>query len=200
MTRSAFLVAMRTAARASPSEFPRAAPAGAPAPRPWDRWLASRLKASLESLRRALLRRGNSPAETEDLIQEAFLRMQEYCERGGAVRTPEGFLMRTALRLAANARRDAHRELYCDGAGDALRQVIDCAPRPDEVLAGQQCLMRMRAALEAVSPRTREVLFMQRLDGMSYAQIGAALGISVSAVEKHMARALVILAELSLRE
>ena len=200
MARSTFLDAMRTSARASPSELAGVGRPRSAAPAPWDRWLTIRLKAFQETLRRVLLRRGNSPTETEDLIQEAFLRMQEYCERGGAVRKPEGFLMRTALRLAANARRDAHRELYCDCAAEDLTQFIDCAPRPDEVLAGHQCLMRMRAALEAVNPRTREVLFMQRLDGMSYAQIGARLGISVSAVEKHMAKALVVLAELSLRE
>ncbi|MHB1871732.1 MAG: RNA polymerase sigma factor [Steroidobacteraceae bacterium] len=191
---------MRTAGRASAADLAGAARSGSAAAAPWDRRLTSGLKSFLETLRRVLLRRGNSPAEAEDLIQEAFLRMQEYCERGGAVRRPEGFLMRTALRLAANARRDAHRELYCDGAAEDLTQLIDCAPRPDEVLAGHQCLMRMRAALEAVSPRTREVLFMQRLDGMSYAQIGTRLGISVSAVEKHMAKALVVLSELSLRE
>ncbi len=123
--------------------------------------------------------------------------MQEYCEKGGKVRQPEGFLMRTALRLAANARRDAHRELYCDAPVEDLTQVIDCGPTPDEVLAGQQCLIRMREALESASLRTREVLFMQRLEGLSYAEIAERLGISVSAVEKHMARALIILAELS---
>lgn len=200
MTRSVFLDAIRTHGRAAAGDLGGVGPVRPPAQAPWDRWLGVPLKACLETLRRVLRRRGNSAAETEDLIQEAFLRMQEYCERGGAVRRPEGFLMRTALRLAANARRDAHRELYCDGAGAELTRLIDCAPRPDEVLAGQQCLMRMRVALEAASPRTREVLFMQRLDGMSYAQIGARLGISVSAVEKHMAKALVILSELSLRE
>lgn len=152
------------------------------------------------NVRRALLRRGNSWAETDDLLQEAFLRMQEYCQRGGEVRQPEGFLMRTALRLAVNANRDAHHELYCDPPAEDLAQIADGAPTPDEVLTGHQCLMRMRAALEAASPRTREVLFMQRLDGMSYAEIAERLGISVSAVEKHMAKALMILSELDQRE
>lgn len=158
-----------------------------------------RLNACFRNLRKALLGRGNSRAETEDLIQEAFLRMQEYCDKGGQVHRPEGFLMRTALRLAANARRDAHRELYCDEPIENLTQIIDWAPAPDEVLAGHQCLLRMREALEAASPRTRDVLFMQRLDGLSYAEIAGRLGISVSAVEKHMAKALVILAGLSER-
>lgn len=158
---------------------------------------ADAVSACFRTLRRVLLGRGNSRADTEDLIQEAFLRMQEYCEKGGEVHRPQGFLMRTALRLAANARRDAHRELYCEEPVEELRQLIDCTPRPDEVLAGQQCLIRMREALDAASQRTREVLFMHRLDGLSYAEIAGRLGISVSAVEKHVAKALLILAELS---
>ena len=151
-------------------------------------------------LRRVLLRRGRTHAEAEDLIQDAFLKMQEYCARGGQVHQPEGFLMRTVLRLAANARRDAHRELYVDQRTEDLTLVIDAAPTPDEVLAGDQCLERMRVALDAVSQRTRDIFFMQRLDGLSYAQIAQRVGVSISAVEKHMASALAILDEAGRRE
>lgn len=146
-------------------------------------------------LRMLLLRRGRTREEAEDLIQDAFLKMQEYCERGGQVRQPEGFLVRTVLRLAANARRDAHRNLYCEEPVENLTLIVDTTPTPDEVLAGDQCLERMRDALDAVSRRTRDVFFMQRLDGLSYAQIAQRLGVSISAVEKHIASALVILAD-----
>ena len=145
-------------------------------------------------MRRMLLRRGRTREEAEDLIQEAFLKMQEYCERGGSVRQPEGFLVRTVLRLASNARRDEHRELYTDDA-EQLTLVIDTHPTPDEVLAGQQCLERMRTTLDAVSRRTREIFFMHRLDGLSYAQIAQRVGVSISAVEKHIASALVALTD-----
>lgn len=148
-------------------------------------------------LQRMLLRRGRSPDDAEDLIQDAFLKMQEYCERGGQVRQPEGFLVRTVLRLASNARRDEHRHLYCDEQVENLKLLVDTTPTPDEVLAGDQCLERMRDALDAVSRRTRDVLFMHRLDGLSYAQIAESLGVSVSAVEKHMAAALVVLANVN---
>ena len=148
-------------------------------------------------LRKVLLRRGRTTWEADDLIQEAFLRMQEYCERGGQVRQTEGFLMRTVLRLASNARRDAHRELYSDQQVDDLVLLIDTAPSPDEVLAGDQCLERMRDALDAVSRRTRDIFFMQRLDGLSYTEIAQRMSLSLSAVEKHMASALTILADAS---
>jgi len=121
--------------------------------------------------------------------------MQEYCERGGQVRQPESFLVRTVLRLASNARRDAHRELYCEEPPESLMLIVDATPTPDEVLAADQCLESMRDSLDAVSRRTRDVFFMQRLDGLSYAEIAQRLGISISAVEKHIARALAVLAD-----
>lgn len=151
-------------------------------------------------LRMLLLRRGRTREEAEDLIQDAFLKMQEYCERGGQVRQPEGFLVRTVLRLAANARRDAHRNLYCEEPVENLTLIVDTTPTPDEVLAGDQCLERMRDVLDAVSRRTRDVFFMQRLDGLSYAQIAQRLGVSISAVEKHIATALAILADANQQE
>lgn len=151
-------------------------------------------------LRLLLLRRGRTREEAEDLIQDAFLKMQEYCERGGQVRQPEGFLVRTVLRLAANARRDAHRNLYYEEPVENLTLIVDTTPTPDEVLAGDQCIERMRDALDAVSRRTRDVFFMQRLDGLSYAQIAQRLGVSISAVEKHIATALAILADANQQE
>ena len=108
--------------------------------------------------------------------------------------------MRIVLRLAANARRDAHRELYSEQPIEDLTLLIDAGPTPDEVLAGDQCLERMRGALDALSRRTRDIFFMQRLDGLSYAQIAHQMGLSISAVEKHVASALATLAEASQRE
>lgn len=158
----------------------------------------SRLPSYFHRMRKALLRRGRTHAEADDLIQDAFIKMQEYCETGRQVYHPERFLMRTVLRLAVNARRDEHRDLYCEV--EDLTQLVATNPTPDEVLAGDQCLERMRDALDKVSPRTRDILFMQRLDGLTYAEIAQRMGLSVSAVEKHMARALVALAEVTQQE
>jgi RNA polymerase sigma factor (sigma-70 family) len=67
-------------------------------------------------------------------------------------------------------------------------------PSPDEVFAAEQRLNRMKQTLEAVSMRTREIFFMHRLQGFSHAEIAARLNISKSAVEKHIASAVTILA------
>lgn len=149
-------------------------------------------------LRRILLRRGRTMPEAEDLIQDAFVKMQEYCAEGGSVRHTESFLVRTVLRLASNARRDEHRDLYCDVEDLAL--IASSAPTPDEFLAANQCLERMRDALDKVSRRTREIFFMQRIEGRTYAEIAKRMGVSVSAVEKHIASALLKLASFNPQE
>lgn len=154
------------------------------------------IPAYLRRMQQILLRRGRTGVETDDLIQQAFLKMHEYCHQGGQVREPEGFLVRTVLRLASNARRDEHRELYHPEPVEELTFLVDTTPTPDEVLDAEQCLNRMRAALDAASSRTREVFLMQRLDGLSYGEIAKLLNISVSAVEKHMAKALVALSKM----
>lgn len=151
-------------------------------------------------LKRLLQGKVRSREDAEDLIQEAFLRMQEYCQKGGQVRQPEGFLVRTVTRLAINARRDNHQKLYSDAKPEDLTYLIDAQPRPDEVLAADECLLRMRAALDATSRRTREVFFMHRLDGLSYAQIAQEMNLSLSSIEKMIASAMATLAAHNKRE
>jgi len=145
-------------------------------------------------LRALLQRRGRTSDDTDDLIQEAYLRMQAYLRQGRQVREPEAFLVRTSLRLHSNARRYARRHPHVEEAIEDLN-LLDTAPPPDEVLEAEQCLQRMREKLDAVNPRTREIFFLHRLDELSYAQIAERIGISVSAVEKHVARAVAILME-----
>jgi RNA polymerase sigma-70 factor (ECF subfamily) len=59
---------------------------------------------------------------------------------------------------------------------------------------GEASVIRMRGALDGVDARTREVFRMYRLEGMTYAQISWRTGLATSAIEKHLASALVALA------
>ena len=152
-----------------------------------------------QRMSRRLLRKGWSREDAEDLIQEAFLRMQTYCHKGGKVREPEAFHARIVTRLAINALRDRHSDLYSGQPVETLTFLVDTQPGPEEVLAGDECLVRMRDALDAVSRRTREIFFMHRLGGMSYSEIAREVGISVSAVEKRIASALATLSGVNQR-
>jgi RNA polymerase sigma factor (sigma-70 family) len=67
------------------------------------------------------------------------------------------------------------------------------APGAEQIVAGKQRLKRMLAALNALPPRARQVVILRRFENLTYLQIARRLGISVSAVEKHMARAMAAL-------
>jgi RNA polymerase sigma-70 factor (ECF subfamily) len=152
------------------------------------------LSSQFRRVKRLLRRRGSSPEDAEDLVQEAVLRLHVYTHAGGDVRDPESFVVRTALNLAIDVRRHAHQHLYETTSVEELTSIIDTRPLPDEVLAAEERLLRMRDALDRVSRRTREIFFMHRLQGFSHAEIAQRLGVTKSAIEKHIASAVTILA------
>jgi RNA polymerase sigma factor (sigma-70 family) len=139
-------------------------------------------------LRRLLRSRGRSIDDTEDLIQEAFLRLQVYCRDKDVAQT-EAFLVRTALNLSIDQHRRATTAALVPGGLDHM-QLIDPSPSPDVVCAAQERLQHMRTGLSHLSPRQREVFLLNRVEGYSFVQIAQQLGLSMSMVEKHAAKAI----------
>lgn len=151
--------------------------------------LATWLISNVRWLKSQLMRGGRSCEDAEDLIQEAYLRVHEYCEHGGEAREPEKVLVRTVMRLAMNQQRDRVRHAYVDCPIEELA-LVDPAPPAEERLAIQRTLHLIAQAIEALPPRTREAFLLRRMDGLSYADIASKLGVSVSAIEKHVGRAM----------
>lgn len=140
----------------------------------------------LSRVRAALMRRGRTSHEAEDLFQEAWLRLACY-ERDHVVEQPEAFLMRTALNLSV----DAHRLRVSRGEEVLLEDVvlIDLAPTAEEVLLHKERMNRLSYWLGRLSPKTREIFLSYRLEGMTYREIAQHHGLSISAVEGHIAKA-----------
>ncbi|HEY0686151.1 MAG TPA: sigma-70 family RNA polymerase sigma factor [Steroidobacter sp.] len=151
------------------------------------------LRTLLFKLRRLLRSRGRTVDDTDDLIQEAFLRLQLYC-RDHAVEKKEAFLVRTALNLSTDqARRDQRAPLQQGLLEEIV--LIDPYPSPDEVYASQKRLLRWKQGVAALSPRRREVFLLNRVEGYSFPQIADRLGITLSMVEKHAAKAVLFLTD-----
>jgi RNA polymerase sigma factor (sigma-70 family) len=151
------------------------------------------VKPLLTKLRRLLRSRGRSVDDTDDLIQEAFLRLQIYC-RNHTVEKTEAFLVRTALNLSAD-QHSYERRVCVDHRLLENLPLIDPSPSPDEVYAGQKRLQHWKAGLSALSPRRREVFLLNRVEGYSFPQIAERLGITLSMVEKHAAKAILFLTD-----
>lgn len=134
--------------------------------------------------------RSDSP---EDLLQEAFVRLQEYSARA-PVENAGAFLMRTAINLSHDERRRGRFRHAVDPADRAVLELSDENPLQDEVFATRERLRAVQRALALLPPRTREVFLMRRVDGLKYSEIAQRLEISVSAVEKHVAKAVLFIA------
>ena len=150
--------------------------------------------ALLARLQKLIRRRGRSREDAEDLIQEALLRLTEYC-RAAQVQNEEAFLERTIINLSIDRHRRESRRPQASESVEEIAEtlpLLDTRPGPDEVLAAQQRLNEIRKALDAVSVRTREIYLAHRA-GYSHQELAAGFRVSTSTVEKEIARAVVAL-------
>ncbi|WP_158549340.1 RNA polymerase sigma factor [Lysobacter silvisoli] len=153
----------------------------------WDRVHVQRLRpALLRYFRRHLAQQAE---DAEDLAQETLVRLAR------AQVQPDN-AEAYALRIASNLLRDRYRRDRSHHAErheplDAgLDELPSEEPGSDHVYASKERLERLLSALDELSPRCRQVFLLQRYEGMTYTAIARQLQVSVSAVEKHMMRAL----------
>src|SRR5262249_45823940 len=127
-------------------------------------------------------------AEVEDLVQDVFARIAAR-DSTEPIEHLGGYVMRTASAvLADRARRRAARRAEAHLPFDP-EQHGDADFDPERVLTGKEDLHAAIKALLSLPERTRTCFILQRLEGYRHKDIAARLGISVSAVEKHLVRA-----------
>ena len=154
-------------------------------------------------LRRFLLARRLSEADAEDLLQDLFLRVETSAT--GPVRSPRAYLYQMLNNMAHTRRRTEARQQARDadwldapartgtatgsGSSGAETEMPDLAPDPETTLLARDHLARVEARLGQLPERTAHVFRQYRIEGVSQKLIARDLGISLSAVEKHLQRA-----------
>ena len=71
--------------------------------------------------------------------------------------------------------------------------LVDTTPSAETVLLARERLERMSVCLGRLNDKTRAIFLAHRIDGMSYQQIARLHGLSVSSVEKHIAKAMLLI-------
>lgn len=146
-------------------------------------------------LQRYFRRQGLDVDDAEDLTQETFARLL----RSGdvdQVENPRAFVFSIATNLLRDKRRrDSARRLHRHDPLDEATLTSADVLSPERRLIGKQDLDALREAIEKMPAKTRTVFLLHRFDGLRYREIGEVVGISMSAVEKHMMAALVALAK-----
>jgi RNA polymerase sigma-70 factor (ECF subfamily) len=141
------------------------------------------------------MRKVRDRSEAEDLTQEVFLRLSRQSEPPQAV---QAYVFVTAANLLKDRARVriTHRVAAHDSLDD-LHSEASAVPglvedrNPERVLVGKDTLREFISVLETLSERTRDIFILARIERMSQRDIAKLFGISVSAVEKHLAKALI---------
>jgi RNA polymerase sigma-70 factor (ECF subfamily) len=142
------------------------------------------LFAALESpLLSYALRLSGERSAAEDLVQEAFMKLQaQFAE----VREPRRWLYRTIHNLALNQRRQARKIVSMNaGANDdppGAPETADPKPLPDEQLVRMEGIGLVRLTLETLDARSRELIRLKFTENLSYKEISARTGLKTGHV------------------
>jgi RNA polymerase sigma-70 factor (ECF subfamily) len=136
-----------------------------------------------------------SAAAAEDLVQDIYVRLSGRGEAAD-IQNPMAYLYRLGSNLMLDRLRGERRTANRDGAwldSQTMRigaHEISSEPSAETTVAARQRLALIGEALKELSPQTQRVFRMHKFEGLSHPEVAAALGISRSAVEKHMMAAL----------
>ncbi len=156
---------------------------------------------SRSALSRYLSLRGATADEAEDILQEVHLKLLE--ERIGPVAESRAYLYRMTNNHFLGWRRTVGRRVrreedWVDAHSGEERE-IDERPSVEAHLIAREQLALLQRVLDGLPERTRTIFRRFRIEGEPQRQIAADLGISVSAVEKHLARAYAAIAAAQFR-
>ncbi|MBU4434338.1 MAG: RNA polymerase sigma factor [Alphaproteobacteria bacterium] len=147
-----------------------------------------------DDLRRFFLARLGGGGDVEDLVQELYFKVR--AAASDEIDNPRAYLYRLASNLMLDrlrqAKRAGVRETEWRRANHAVVGTLDVADTPDaeSVVIARQRLEKLSLALTSLSPVTQKVFRLHKFEGLTHAETASLMGISRSAVEKHVSLAL----------
>jgi RNA polymerase sigma-70 factor (ECF subfamily) len=136
------------------------------------------------------LRRVSNPAEAEDLAHDVFVRLAGVPLQ--QLRSADAYIFQVAANLLRDRAR--RRKVRDDYAATQVTAIEAAEPEthvldPERIEAARRSLAALVARLMELPERTREIFILYRVENVARSDIAQAYGLSISAVEKDVARA-----------
>ncbi|WP_438276349.1 RNA polymerase sigma factor [Nitrobacter sp.] len=139
-----------------------------------------------QELKCFLRRRGASADTAADLVQDTFFKLLT-ATPAGPVDNVQAYIFRIANNLSIDLARRQRLMPLVDNSDDVLNRLVDEAPSPERAVLSRQELALLQAALNQIPERPREV-FLARLEGKTFAEIGQIMGVTAQTAFSHMLR------------
>lgn len=139
-------------------------------------------------LTRRLARRVGAGGDAQDVLHDTWLKLARTADIQ-QVADPKSYVSHVAGNLAIDrvrARRVRERYFTPEDHGDIAAD----APSTERIVDYRQRVARLQKIVEGLPRRQRDVFLMHKFDGLSHSEIADRLGISRSAVEKLVMKAL----------
>jgi len=134
---------------------------------------------------------GSTPEQTDDAIQETFLRLYAHLGSGGSRENVRAWVFRVAANLIRDERRSVRwrRSDPLPEPGGAERAFVDPVANPEETAAANESSRRLVAAIRAL-PLDQQQCLALRSQGLRYREIAELLGIGTTTVSDLLQRAI----------
>ena len=137
-----------------------------------------------DPLRRYLMCAGAGPADADEAVQEAFLRLYRHLEKNGDRRNVRGWVFQVARNCIRDQRKSA-RHQHTVPLDDAIADPQD---NPERCAQREERTRRLRGAIEKLPEQERECILL-RSSGLRYREIADVMGIDTNRAGQLVQRA-----------
>jgi RNA polymerase sigma-70 factor (family 1) len=134
-----------------------------------------------------LLRLLKSVPQTEEILQDVFLKIWEYRSSIDPEKSFNAFLFKIAENKAYDFFRKAARDKKLEAELIALSTINYIAL--EEFVADNEKLVFLENAISKLPPQRQQVFRLCKLEGKSYKEVSELLGISLSTISDHIVKA-----------
>jgi len=157
-------------------------------------WFKSVILPHEPALRRQVRRLAAPGVDHEDVISEALTRAYSASD-WSRIDRGRGYLFTIARNLLFDAARRRSIVSFHQFADLETLDVPDGAPSVETIVSAEDELRRLQEVVDQLPPQCRRVFLLRRVEERSLQEIAVALGLSVSTVEKHLAKAMELLTQ-----
>jgi RNA polymerase sigma factor (sigma-70 family) len=155
-------------------------------------WMEQNLLPVEPEIRNWLRRKRVSDVEIDDIVQEVYARIGSMDDLT-RIHTPRTYAFHVARSILLNNVRRPHIVLSAPNGDLDLLGVASPDINPEEVLTLKEQISEVVTTITALPKRTRDVLLLRRVEGLSQRETADRLAIAEKTVEKHLARAVLVL-------